>query len=70
MMNPIDAVDAWKVYFAKRFNLNVDPITILQSQRLIKSMLNRVQEIDKKRAKILKSGKLNPREVATFMGIH
>jgi len=64
--NPIDAVDAWKVYFSKRFNLNLDPITIQQSQRIIKSALTRVQEINKKRAKILKSGKLSPREVAAF----
>ena len=44
--NPIDAVDAWRVYFSKRYNLNVDPITILQSPRLIKSALKRVNEIN------------------------
>lgn len=64
--NPIDAVDAWRVYFSKRYNLNVDPITILQSPRLIKSALKRVNEINTKREKILKKGKLDPREVAAF----
>jgi len=64
--NPIDAVDAWRVYFSKRFNLNLDPITILQSPRLVKSTLTRVREITEKREKILKKGKLSPREVAAF----
>lgn len=65
-MNPIDAIDAWKVYFSKRQLGDVNPTTVMQSQRLFKVMVTKVTEIDKKRNKLIESGKLNNREIALF----
>ena len=65
-MNPIDVIDAWRVYFSKRQFGIAGPSTVMQSPRLLRSMLTRVKEIDKKRSKLMTSGKLDKRQVAAF----
>ena len=65
-MNPMDQVDAWKVYFSKRQYGDLNPISVSQSTRLVKSILTRVKKISDKRDRLMKSGKLNKREVAMF----
>jgi len=65
-MNPSDVTDAWRVYFSKRQYGDVNPITTWQSPRMIKAMLTRVRKINSKRDSLMKSGKLNNREVAAF----
>ena len=65
-MNPMDVVDAWKVYFSKRQYGDLNPIVVSQSPRLVKSILTRVQKINNKRDRLMESGKLSKREVAMF----
>jgi len=65
-MNPMDAIDAWKVYFSKRQYGDLNPIAISQSPRLVTAVLNRVIKIENKRSRLMAKGKLNKREVALF----
>lgn len=65
-MSPMDVVDSWKVYFSKRQYGDVNPVMVAQSPRLVKAILTRVNKINDKRDRLMKSGKLNKREVAMF----
>ena len=65
-MNPMDVVGAWKVYFSKRQYGDVNPVMVSQSPRIAKSILTTVRDIDDKRNRLMKSGKLSKREVAMF----
>ena len=65
-MNPMDVVDAWKVYLSKRQYGDVNPVMISQSPRIAKSILTTVRDIDGKRNRLMKSKKLSKREVAMF----
>jgi len=65
-MNPMDVVDSWKVYFSKRQYGDLNPMAISQSPRLTKAILTRISKIEDKRERLMKSGKLNKREVALF----
>ena len=65
-MSPMDVVDSWKVYFSKRQYGDINPVMVAQSPRLVKAILTRVNKINDKRDRLMKSGKLNKREVAMF----